>query len=331
MYIGSAILGLTLLVLTVEFLRGQRGVVCFTPYEDGNFTRDQTAYVNSYCVQSVPNSEYFPVFIIVQGLLLLAPQYLWEALFRGYFSSFFELVQELDRLRDSNTGEYSEKNVKIVTKLEDQFSSRKRGIFGLYIMKLGLQFLIAVGSLGLSEGLFQDFSPTFTCPKDGLPSDWPLSFNVTCALPSLKLLSFIQFFDYVLVVLAILIALFGIIWCITRHPTELGYRKIALFAFTSGLTPESFIFPSLWRCRHRSFKGRILLLFSPRIKTDLDFLLMRLFRADAGVGQVFKDVQVYMKLKYHIDQDHKFLNLFIEAQQDEEYIKQQRGKFSTLQ
>ena len=32
--------------------------------------------------------------------------------------------------------------------------------------------------------------------------------------------------------------------------------------------------------------------FDPRIKNDLDFLIMHLFRADSGHGKVFKDIQV---------------------------------------
>lgn len=74
-YIGSAILALTALDISVEFLRGSRGVICFP--ENGSFTRDQVAFINSYCAQSLPLAEYFPIFIIVQGILLLAPQYLW--------------------------------------------------------------------------------------------------------------------------------------------------------------------------------------------------------------------------------------------------------------
>ena len=321
-YVGSAILSLTLLDISVEFLRGTGGVVCFTPYQDGNFTRDQAAFVNSYCSQSLPLSEFYPVFIIVQGLLLLAPQYLWESLFRGYFDFFFSLVSDLDHLRSPKNGEYVERNVNIVKKLEAEFSSSQRGIFRYYVAKNFIQLAIALVSTALSLILFQDFTTSFLCPRQKVPDDWPLSYNVTCVFTSLRILSLIRYADYALIIVLVFVTVYGLVWCIRRHTTELGYQEIALFAFASGLPFEHFIFPS--PLRSRRCKEKIKAIFLPRIRNDLDFLLMRLFRADAGIGQVFKDIQIYNEMKRHFDLDHELLHLFVSAQQDSYYREQRR-------
>ena len=321
-YVGSAILALTLLDISVEFLRGSGGVVCFTPFQDGNFTRDQTAFVNSYCSQSLPLSEFYPIFIIVQGLLLLAPHYMWEALFRGYLDFFFSLVRDLDHLRNPKSGEYAERNVNIVKKLEAEFSSSQRGIFRYYVVKNFIQLAIALGSAALSLLLFQDFTTSFQCPRQGAPDDWPMTFNVTCVFTSLRILSVIRYADYALIIIVFIVTFYGLVWCIRRHTTELGYQEIALFAFTSGLPFEHFVFPS--PLRSQPYKERIKVIFSPRIRNDLDFLLMRLFRADAGIGQVFKDIQIHKEMKHHLDQDHELLHLFVSAQQDSYYREQRR-------
>ncbi|XP_019850595.1 PREDICTED: uncharacterized protein LOC109581174 [Amphimedon queenslandica] len=50
-------------------------------------------------------------------------------------------------------------------------------------------------------------------------------------------------------------------------------------------------------------------MFIPRIHTDLDFLVARLFYADSGHGQVFKDIQIHKDLDERTSQDHELLYL----------------------
>ena len=327
LYMGSAILALTILDISVEFLRGSRGVVCFTPYLDGNFTRDQATFVNGYCSQSLPFSEFYPVYVIVQGLLLLAPQYLWESFFQGYFDDFFGLVRELGRLRDPKTGDYSDANVNVVGKLEAEFSSHTRRIFRIYAVKLVLQVLIGLASIGISEAIFQDFSASFNCPRGEFPPEWPLPFTVPCSFSSLRILSVIRYVDYILISVAVLASFYGLLWCLLRHSTELGFEAISLFCFSSGLTPDSYQPPTIFgRNVRATFRDRIGACFKPRIKHDLDFLIMRLFRSDAGVGLVFKDIQIQRRLKYLLDKDHELLSILIDAQQDQHYSEEKEGE-----
>ena len=334
-YLATAIALLTLLDITRQFFHGAGGPLCSVPSNllgnNGDATaRDQVAYVNTYCLQSLSLSEYYPVFILLQGILLVAPHYLWSALFGGQFDFFFELVRQLDRLRDSNTGEYRPRNFEIVKKLEKEFPKRKWyqfGIFQLYMIKLTLQLIIALGSLLLNPTLFpqQSFAFSFECPSNFntdyvassgnnsnlnttyvLPPGWSLPSSVQCVYPSFRIFSKIQIANYVLLILAVVIAGCGLFWCFKRHTNALGYKEIALFAFTSCLRPDDYVYEHFVKQP-----------FSPRIKNDLDFLLTRLFRADSGHGQVFKDLQVYKELKRLVGMDHELLHAYHDAIKDE--------------
>ena len=342
-YVSSAIVALTVLNVSVEFLRGG-GVTCFPPsvrVEDGDtyeVSRGQSEYINSFCSQSVPRTEYFPIYILVHGVLLVAPHLVWSALFKGDFDSFFSIVQKLDRLRDCQTGEYNTKNVDRVTKLESEYSGKQKWIFRSYVGKLVLQALVCIGSIIFSGAFFLNFSFSFECPEDvsldSLPEHWPVNSSLPCVYTSLRLLSLVRFADYLLLFFAIGLILFGLAWCFIRHTNELGYATIAKFAFQSCLTPQNFVFPKAisWnfggqgRCARQETSQKrkrkcptccnLGHLFKPRIRDDLDFLLMRLFRADSSHGRVFKDIQVNKELRKYIDEDHQLLHLYINKQQD---------------
>lgn len=312
----SAILGLTALEVVVEFFRGSV-VQCFTPtsspstssVEGEDFTREQAAYVNNYCYRSVPSSEYYPVFIVVHGLLIVAPHYLWSSLFRGDFDFFFDLVQTLDRLRNRKTGDYDAKNYDILTKLRTEFSYKKKRIFRSYILKLSAQLAICFISIIISAAVFRDFSSLFTCPDDiDNAEKWPLPFSVDCVYSPLRLLSVLQYANYGLIIVAIFVLAWGLAWCFFQHTTELGAEEVANFSFSSCLLPKYYVPPQLWSGRSSWHS------WSPRINNDLDFLVMRLFRTDTGYGQVFKDLQVEREIKQQTDKEHKLLHLFINVQ-----------------
>ena len=302
----SAILGLTFLDIAVEFFRGS-GVQCYTPTTTvaGNtseeFTRDQASFVNNYCYQSLPSSEYFPLFILAQGLAIIAPHFLWSSLFGQHFDFFFDLAKDLKRLRDIKTGDYNPNNFEIVKKLEKEY--KKHTIFYLYIFKLVLQLVFAAFSFFFATAYFDDFSPTFDCPRNNIPSNWPLSSKITCIYTSLRFLEIIRYLDILLVVLVILAVIIGLVWCFLRHTAELGYKDIAYFVVNSCLLAENYVPKNFW-----------IYPFTPRIRNDLDFLLMRLFRTDAGHGQVFKEIQVLKQVDLLTKQDHELLQLFLSAE-----------------
>lgn len=335
-YISSAILALTLLNITVEFFRSG-GVLCFHPSDtasllpsDSTLTvheiaRDQAAFLNSYCIESIPVTEYFPLYILIHGLLLAAPHFIWSAIHKGDYDSFFSIAGKIDRLRSSETGEYSKENFDRVKKLEKEYGGNTKRIFLSYIGKLFLQLLVCLGSIAVSAGWLRNFSFSFSCPRslveDGVvPDEWPLNVTVPCVYTTLRILGVVRVADFILTSLAALLAVYGLVWCAVRHTEQLGPQPAAKFAFQSCLKPDLYIFAPivrfsgrhflkeiqedyelkfgvnylLWLLTHRIHSVKVGNCFYPRIMNDLDFLLLTLFRADASHGKVFKNIQVIL-------------------------------------
>ena len=334
-YISSAILALTIINFSIDFLQGG-GVVCFPPSDTAAlvlmedelyaFNRDQGIYLNNYCAKSVPITEFFPVYVLIHGLLLVAPHYIWSALFKGDFDSFFDIAEKFDRLRDRNTGEYDVDNFDRVAKLELEYGDSVR-MFATYVLKLILQFMVCVGSVALSGRLFIDFAHSFHCPhdfsSDSIPHGWPLNTTILCVYRSLRILSLVRYADFVLNALAGVLALYGLLWCAVRHTQQLGHVSIARFSFQSCLNPDGYVPPPIisWPSYPCSCCGKessaasskmctwyltwvfthyprihFSSAFEPRIKSDLNFLLMILFRADSSHGRVFKNILVSVTL-----------------------------------
>ena len=78
----SSMLGLSFLEISIEFFRGSE-VQCF--FDIDNFTISKGNYINSYCYGSLPNTQYYLVFILISALVLFAPQYLWNSYFSAHF------------------------------------------------------------------------------------------------------------------------------------------------------------------------------------------------------------------------------------------------------
>ena len=341
-----AMLGLSFLDISIEFFRGSE-VQCF--FDIDNFSISKGNYINSYCYGSLPNAQYYLVFVLITALVVIAPHYLWSAYFAAQFDFFFDLIKNLDRLRDTLTGEYKPQNFEIVKKLEEKF--RKPRIFLLYILKLVLQFFFCTIALGVNIWFFEvdDFSVKFNCPRNcefddddnlnctGPDQYWPLNERFNCVYNSFRLLDFLHKAMFALLGMMICVLSIGFFWsCLGRHTNELGAKRIADFCFNSCLQPDAFSFTpwtALLTCKRRKQKStnvscrncltaiyswfrRILRYFNPRITNDLDFLLMRLFEADSGHGQVFKDVQIVKHLYTQNSDDHKRLYLLNKIQSD---------------
>ena len=311
------------------------------------FSVRQSDFFNSYCSRSIPPTEFFPLYILVHGLLLIAPHYIWTAVFRGDFDSFFAVTRKLDRLRDRKTGEYDPTNFDRVEKLEIEFGGKRRKIFYFYIVKLLLQFCVCIGSYIFSAAFFINFASVFDCPsgfsESNIPEKWPLNATIPCVYTSLRILSLIRYADYILLALAVVLIMLGLVWCAIRHTKELGYRDIATFVFQSCLSTKTYVFPPFYKVQRRKDNStdssdcwfcpklppifrrenkRCFLctydvkIFSPRIQNDLDFFEMYLFRADTSHGRVFKEIQIDKVLRKLHGEDHQLLHLFLDAQRD---------------
>ena len=191
-------------------------------------------------------------------------------------------------------------------------------------MKLIAQLLMIVISLAVNISIFpeKDFASVFLCPRDfnGSTVDgWSFPVAVSCSYPSFRVLSRIQIVDYILLVLMSCSVVYGIFWSAKRHPSSLGYRQVAEFSFFSCLAPEEYISKPVWRAP-----------ICPRMTNDLDFLVMRLFRADSGHGRVFKDIQVFKEIKSQITNDHISLHLLKDAIEDQNKAELQGSKLLIL-
>ncbi|CAI8039203.1 hypothetical protein GBAR_LOCUS21788 [Geodia barretti] len=281
-YLSSIMALLTVLDVTLQFFRGG-GPICMVPGTiEGRdnvtleVTRDQAAFINTLCQRSLSRAEYYPFFVLIQGVVLVAPHFIWEALFLGQFDFFFSIVRQLDRLRSRDTGKYREKNFDIIKKIDMQFGEKI--IFPCYILKLIMQVTVVFASMIVNEAVFQNsyFSFTYECSVsiNPPPQGWLLPFDVSCVYSSFRLYEKLKYINLSLLFFALLLILYAIFWCMTRHVEALGSKDVAQFAFESGLRPTDYVEERFW-------------------SNDMDFLIMRLFRADPGHGYVFKDIQVF--------------------------------------
>ena len=324
LYVVGIIIALAAIDAITEFLRGS-SVSCFSPPGE-NVTEAQENYINSFCASSLPMTEYFPVFIVVHGILIAIPHYLWLNHYGGNFEFFFSQAKEMDRTRSEDSGEYSEKNRIIVEQLTQAFTTYKQNwMFVLYVLKLLAQTLITVAGFLVAIFFFDDFDEVFLCPRSLSYSDsfWPFSAQVQCVFTSLRLFAAIRMADLILIVLLILCFVWSLIWCANTHSTELGYDEVALFSFHTGISPSHHVpkFPLGWCCHpakrllRRLFKSIPWFGPGPRISTNLDFLVLKLFRSDSGLGFVFREMQVLEKIKCHNEDDQRRTNLHKRQQQ----------------
>ena len=323
LFVVSTILGLAAIDVITEFLRGG-GVACFPP---SGADEAQAAYINNYCSSFLPFGAYVTTFMVVHAVLLIVPHYLWLGHYGGNFEFFFQLVSTLKRVQDhTRAGERIPENLVIVQQLESTFTLLDRNyIYRSYVLKLILQFLWSLVGICFGVGFFVTrFNVRFTCPPDFNSTTydfWPLSEPVNCTYETLSLLQYLWIGDLLLLLLASVSLVGAILWSFSTHPTVLGYKEFASFAFQSGFHPRYFVppFPGS-ECLHRYFTS---LSYPSRssphvIKTDLDFLVLRLYQTDGGLGHVFVEELVQKWLKHHLDDDHRRLALHREKQKTQE-------------
>ena len=323
LYVVGVIIALAAVDAITEFLRGS-AVSCFHPLNQEIAAQEN--YINSYCSASLPSTEYFPVFIVVHAILIAIPHYLWLNHYGGNFEFFFAQAKEMDRTRSDETGDYSEKNRIIIQQLTQAFTTYKQNwMFIFYVLKLVLQLIITLSGFLAAILAFTDFRETFMCPRNNNTADpyWPFDTQTVCVFTSLRLFSAIHLADLTLLALLTLTFLWSLVWCASTHPTELSTDEAALFCFHSSMAPNHYVpkFPlkgclhPIKRCMQRCFSSASVIGRGPTIKTNLDFLVLKLFRTDSGLGFVFREMQILEKLRLHNDDDQRRTNLHKRQQQ----------------
>ena len=318
---GSLLLGLAAINIFTELLRGDSGVACdFTDYD--NLSDATVQYILTLCSQQLPLIQYIPVYNVLQGLLILLPHFLWKGVFTSDIEHFLSLSNSLQLMPNLSSGSYPRKNKVIIERLQLFYSVYNRNdMFFWYKVKLVLQILaLIVGILLIiiPQAVYS-FGNAFSCPSDVSLSAWPLPKAVTCILLSERLIGLILIFDVVLLIVLVPIIVLGIWWCFTRHPSQLDHKEVAAFSYVSGISHCYAVskskFNKLLRDLSSSPGGRWQVLkkrfFTPRIKTDFDFLVMSLFTFDSGLGGVFFAGLVELELERLFDVDQQSLNSHI--------------------
>ena len=332
LYVVSVIVGLTAVDAISEYIRGS-DVKCYNP--DRTSISDFQDYINTRCAGSLPTLEYFPAFLVIHGVLLQIPHYLWINLYNSSFTYFFSKVGEIDF---SSENLLSTGNIAVLKQLENSFSTyRQNSMFFLYKVKLWLQTLLAAAGLGVAAAFFNESNYVFLCPTDNDTLSfvaWPLDNQVVCVFTSLRLISSIRIGYFFLLSLAILSLLFALMWTYASHPQELGAEYVARFVFETSLQPHHYVpklkmLPSVVRRRlmkHALF-ATLPWLFGHKIETDLDFLLVMLFRTNSGVGQKLKELQIQRTIKELNDHENTIVSLHRGDQgKAKEYLEKYGGK-----
>lgn len=277
-YLVSAILGLSVSGIIVEFLRPDQNLVaCFSPLDN----RAQYTYINSYCHKYLPIAEYFSVALVIHAGALVVPHYLWKVYVSSQFDFFFNHAAKLETLRERDTGEYPHKNFSIVDYIHREFYDRKL-ILGLYVAKLCCQLLLVAISFVVSTIVFTDFEVTFECHEDVKRSH--LFGNVTCAYARILFINVLRVADYILLSLAMAILAFGIYWCLLHsHPTELGHLATSQFCYDACINSKYYKAKKWYR-----------------LKNDFHFLLTSLYATNAGLGRVFKSIQIANDISHEL-------------------------------
>ena len=286
-YLAYTILGLSVSNIVVDFVRPEPNTVkCYTSM---NISRDQTVYINNYCYEYLPFSENFTLALVTHGAALLVPYYLWKTYFSARLDFFFTHAAKLETLRDRNTGEYPHKNFSIVNYMHREFHKRSDILIG-YIIKLAAQLCTVLLALFISVGIFQDFDAEFDCPRK---ADHHLFAKVKCTYPKLRFISILRWIDYALLSISLLVLFYGLYWCTIRSHPELGYKNISQFCYDSCINSESY----------KDIKRY-------RLKNDLHFLLISLYATNAGLGRVFRSLQIANRIRHELDAQFESLDNF---------------------
>ena len=309
-----SILMLAVFDIAMQFLRESR-LECHM-----NSGEVDDGYIRNYCFRFIPSAEYLSLFILISSVCILIPHFVWLSYNGGNVESFFSHASMLDRQRSGDSGEHTNHNIQVMRQLERAFGNSSL-LFKTYIIKLTFQWIISATGFLFAIYLFSDFTEVLFCPQDesDLSShEWPFDSRALCVFASMRLLWGSRIAYIFLLNLVILNLTWGLVWCWLPHLRELGSKNISQFTFSSGIQSKYYAPKmSVPRCCHiisNSFNRchSIFLVFSRAgltISSDLDFMVIKLFQTDRGLGSLMKDVQVTRHLQLLQNVDRRQLSL----------------------
>ena len=253
--IALFISGLSFSGIIAELFPGENSVGCFIRSDNRNLYN----FINTYCYKDIPKIKFFPVIVLSQSALLFAPHYCWKAIFSAKIESFLSHAAKVEILREKDTGKYPYHNYTIVKYLRREFKDSYSISFS-YILKLALQIGSVIYSFAINIGLFKDFwnmDIVFQCQDDNQLFDKLFdnkshdneslhnkSFDnksldsLTCAYPRRAVLNVLVYIDYVLIVSASVMLMYGLIWVLRSHSKINHNYTIADFCYNSCIDPQ---------------------------------------------------------------------------------------------
>ena len=320
--IASVVFSLWILValdFVIESIRGSE-VVCSPPYS--NITTDEVNYINQYCTSNLPLGVHISTAMLIIGMLVLFPHYLWSYHFNATMKLFFQLVGTLQRNKE-DTGNYLTNDVIMVKGLEESFSAGT--IFYLYILKIGFQLAFVITGFVFAIVFFHgEFEPLFICPNT-FNDLLPIATDVTCVFHPLNLLKALWIADILLLLLGGCFLVMALIWCFSTHPKELGSYNIANFLYHYGIPSKYYVSKaSLFHlhCIGSMFQLapsiRRISCSEPRIRTNLDFLIMKLHYSDGILASVLSEIRTKNVHKQLCEDDRR--RLYIHARKHRNFL-----------
>ena len=279
------------------------GVKCLTPKR---YNPDQSAFINGFCSEHTPVTDYFLFYVVAQALFIVGPHLLWQVWFSGRLSFFVALALTLDLHRDSKTGDYAPKNYVVAEQLLNGFHF-KRHMVVFYVLKQIAQLFLILVAVVVSSVVFNYYNIIFPCPGrwDATTNrTWPLPTELNCSYSVLLSHQTAWIMNYVLLGLALACTVYGLAWCSFSHGSKLNWKEAARFALESGISHNYYhsrgFFKELLRCR---------IFFHNHIHTDLDFLLLKLFPQDVGRAHALRDLLIGTFVQKEVDAIRQRLNL----------------------
>lgn len=299
LYAVASILALAAIDAVSEFIRGS-DIQCYWPNEtDSERLSSVGSYVNEFCTRYIPTLQLLPTIVVIHAILILIPHYTWFNAYGAELDFFFIHVWKLKRYRDQESGYYPNENYAIARQLKEAFHRGRSGMYWWYIAKILLQIILCLVGLFLVPTLLFELDEqnvTFQCPQsesEAKGDSWPLPDRETviCIFSPLNLLQKLWVVYIFLLALAVFFMTVNLLQLIKWHRNELGVESFAQFSFETGL-PYHCYRPKIWNLLGKN-SCLSLYPFSPfSIRTDYDFLMVRLFRTDCGLAYVMKEVTI---------------------------------------
>ena len=160
-------MALLVLSLLAVYNGGNGEVVCDSP------PHHSSSVVNSACQQSLSRWSYYPLFVFLQSIVLLLPQYLWHSYSKWHVQFFFSALQRFSQQPFTAEGECELEAFEALAKVEEQFS-KTRGLVKLYSMKMVLHLILWATCSATTLMFFGQFK----CPKSILPTRYSLARDI---------------------------------------------------------------------------------------------------------------------------------------------------------